>query len=193
MNKFRYVAIAVAFLPLIVVGTASAQCNAPELVKGADKYNQEVCKAYAAAKNGRQQQALDFFLAASKENIFELPNALLFGNIAETYAKLGQFANADRCLKYDNIVVLWMIGIDRCKRPSESSDEEFLLHDGETLTSPEAKYMVNVLCGEIYDEYSYFRDRDAESFVFAARAILKYDALRKEIKQMRAKRSRSKR
>lgn len=187
MNRLYVMVISLAILPVIIIGNASAQCNAPEIVKGADKYNEQVCKAYAATKNGKQQQALDLFLAASKQNIFESPNVLLFGDMAKTYASLGQFENADRYLKYDNISVLWMIGIVRCQHTSESTDDEILLQDGKALTSSEAKYMVNVICGELYDDYSYFRDRNVESFVPAANAILKYTALRKEIDQMRAK------
>lgn len=181
--------INLAFLPVIITGTATAQCNAPEIVKGADKYNEQVCKAYAATKNGKQQQALDLFLAASKQNIFESPNVLLLGDIAKTYASLGQFENADRYLKYDNIAVLWMIGIVRCQHTSESTNDEILLQDGKALTSSDAKYMVNVVCGELYDDYSYFRDRNAESFVPAAKAILRYSTVQREIDQMRVKQS----
>ena len=72
-----------------------AQCNAAEMVKGADKLNQLVCQGVAAAEKGENQKALGFFLAASKEPIFELPNIVMFSRIAETYARLGQFREAD--------------------------------------------------------------------------------------------------
>jgi hypothetical protein len=187
--NLRYCIIVFMLLVTINGKAASAQCNVPEVVKGADKYNELVCKAYAATKNGNREQALDLFLAASRENIFESPNVLLFGDIAKTYASLGQFENADKYLKYDNITVLWMIGIIRCHHTSDSSDNEVFVKDGKPLTSPEAKYMVNAVCGELYDDYSYFRDRNAESFVPAAKAILRYSEIRKEIDEMRAKRS----
>ena len=76
-----------------------------------------------------------------------------------------------------------MIAMVRCQATSDSTDES-LFQDGGSLTSDEAKHMVDVLCGPVFDEY-YFRDMDAESFIPAANAILRYEALRKEIDLMR--------
>jgi hypothetical protein len=187
MKRLCLTVVCLVFVAIMFSGPASAQCSAPEIVKGASKYNADVCKAYAAAKSGNQRESLRFFLAASRENLFESPNVLLFGDIAEAYAKLGDFKNADKYLKYDAITVLWMIGIVRCQRISESTDDEILLKDGKPLKSAEAKYMVNAVCGELYDDYSDFRDRSAESFVPAAKAILRYDAVRKKIDLMRGR------
>lgn len=168
-----------------------AQCNAPEVVKGATKYNTLLCQGITASQKGEQQRALAFFLEASKQPIFESPNILMFGRIAETYARLGRFREADLYLKYDDLSLLWLIGIVRCQ-PQSNSDNEVLLQDGEPLNSPEAKHMVNVLCGEIFDDSFDFHDSDAKSFIPAAKAILRYSALRKEIDQLRAKQSSSK-
>lgn len=165
-----------------------AQCNAPEVVKGAGKYNMLVCQGAAAVGRGEDQKALGLFLAASKEPIFEFPNISLYGRISETYARLGQFKEADLYLKYDDISLLWLIGVVRCQEGPNMKDEG-LFQDGDRLTSDEAKYMANVLCGAIFDEYSHFGDRNAASFVPAAKAILRYNALRKEIDQMRTKQS----
>lgn len=169
---------------LLLPGSASAQCGAPELVKGAERYNELVCKAHAASKRGDRQEALDLFLSASKQPVLESPNIRLFGQIARAYAKLGRFHEADLYLKYDNLSILWMIGIVRCQGVPNSADES-LLQDEKALTSDEGKQMAAVLCGPVFDEFSYFRDRDAESFVPAATAILEYSALRKEIDVLR--------
>lgn len=83
-----------------------AQCSAQEIVKGATKYDALVCHGVAASGKGEYQKALDSFLMASKETIFESPNILLFGRIAETYARLGRFGEADRYLKYDDLSLL---------------------------------------------------------------------------------------
>ena len=86
-----------------------------------------------------------------------------------------------------------MIGIVRCKEASNSTDES-LFRDGEPLTSDEAaKHMAGVLCGPVFDEFSYFRDRDTESSIPAANAILQYATLRKEIGLMRDKQLRNQR
>lgn len=164
------------------------QCTAPEVVKGATKYNMLLCQGIAASQQADEQKALRFFLEASKEPVLESPNILVFGRIAETYARLGQFREADVYLKYDDLSLLWLIGVVRCRAQSNSNNE-VLLQDGEPLTSPEAKHMVDVLCGPIFDDDSYFADRDAESFVPVAKAILRYSALRKEIDRMRTKQS----
>jgi hypothetical protein len=173
---------------VLLSGSAFGQCSAPELVKDADQYNDLVCKAYAAASDGDNKTALALFLAASDEPLFESPNVLLLGQIARTYAKLHRFREADAYLKYDNLSVLWMIGIVRCQVTPDSKNES-LLQDGARLVSHEAKHMTDVLCGPIFDEYSYFRESDAESFIPAANALLRYEAIRKEIELMRHKKS----
>ena len=174
--------LAVSFLS----DPASAQCSVPELVKGADKYNELVCKASVAARSGDDRKAIDLLLAASEQPVLESPNIRLFGQIAKTYAKLGRFRESDLYLKYDDLSLLWMIGIVRCQATPDSKDES-LLQDGKPLTSDEAKHMASVLCGPVFDEFSYFRDRGAESFVPAAKAILRHEAVRKEIDLIRHK------
>jgi len=145
-----------------------------------------VCKASKASRSGDDRKALELFLAASEQPVLESPNIRLFRRIAKVYAKLGHFHEADRYLKYDNLSILWMIGIVRCEVASNSTDES-LFQDGKLLISDEAKDMAAVLCGPVFDDFSYFRDRDAESFIPAAKAILQYGALRKEIGLMRDK------
>lgn len=168
----------------LLAGSASAQCSAPELVKGADKYNDLVCKGYAAVGSGDLKKALELFLAASTQPVLESPNTRLFGRIAKTYAALGRFQEAEVYLRYDNMSVLWMIGIVRCK-PMPNAAGDRLFQDGKALTSEEAKHMVDVLCGPMFDEFSYFRDRDTKSFVPAAEAILRHVAASTEIDRMR--------
>lgn len=188
MKLLRFLGGSSLFLVLLSGIPCFAQCDAPEVLKGATKYDTFLCQGIAASQKGDQQKALALFLEASKQPIFEFPNILMFGRIAETYARLGRFKEAYLYLKYDDIYLLWAIGIVRCQAQS-NSDNEILLKDGEPLNSPEAKHMEDVVCGEIFDEYSYFRDSDAESFVPVAKAILRYSALRKEIDQMRAQKS----
>jgi hypothetical protein len=180
-------------IALLLVGAASflgeaasAQCSVPELVKGADRYNELVCKASKASRSGDDRKALELFLAASEQPVLESPNVRLFRPIAKTYAKLGRFHEADRYVNYDNLSILWMIGIVRCQVALNSPDES-LFQDGKPLISDEAKHMAAVLCGPVFDDFSYFRDRDTESFIPAAKAILEYGALRKEIGLMRDK------
>jgi hypothetical protein len=171
---------------LFLRGLAPAQCSSPELVKGADKYNELVCKASAAVKSGDDRKAIELLLAASEQSVLESPNIRLFGQIAKTYARLGQFHESDLYLKYDDLSLLWMIGIVRCRETQNSKDES-LAQDGKPLTSNEAKHMAGILCGPVFDEFSYFRDRDAESFIPAARAIIRHDGIRTEIDAMRHK------
>ena len=80
-----------------------------------------------------------------------------------------------------------MIGIVRCQEGSGSTSES-LFQDGKPLTDGEAKHMASILCGPVFDEFSYFRDRDTESFIPAAKAILQHASLRKEIDSMRERR-----
>ena len=169
---------------LFLCGAAPAQCSAPELVKGADKYNELVCKASAAAQSGDDRKAIELLLAASQQPVLESPNIRLFGQIAKTYARLGRFNESDLYLKYDDLSLLWMIGIVRCRETPDSKNES-LVQDGKPLISDEAKHMTGVLCGPVFDEFSYFRDRDAESFVPAAKAILRHETMRKEVDAMR--------
>ena len=176
---FRVIAAA-----LFLTGWAWAQCGEPELVEGADKYNELVCSASAAAKRGNDQKALTLWLSAAEQPVLESPNIRLFGQVARTHAKLGHFSEADRYVQYDNLSILWMIGVVRCRANSQLDSEE-LFQDGKALTSDEARHMANVLCGPVFDEYSYFRDRDAESFVPAANAILRHASLVKEMNEIR--------
>ncbi len=163
---------------------AYAQCGLPELVKGAARYNELVCKASSASRAGNNTKALDLLLEASKQPVLESPNLRLFGAIAKSYAKQGRFDEAAQYLKYDDLSILWMIGIVRCQAASDSTDED-LFQDGKALTGDDAKHMATVLCGPVFDEYSYFRDRHVESFVPAAKAILQHASLRKEIDEAR--------
>ncbi|MGC1462777.1 MAG: hypothetical protein WA802_11280 [Terracidiphilus sp.] len=185
MNLSRFLLGVVLLAESLQYGSASAQCNAPEIVKGADKYNALVCDGNAAIKSGDRKKALGLFLAASKQTTLEFPNLLLFGRIEEVYARLGQFREADLYLQYDNLSLLWLIGVVRCQA-QENTENEVLLQDGTLLRSYATTHMAEVLCGPIYDNNSYFGDRNAESFVSVAKAILRYDALRKEINDMRS-------
>jgi hypothetical protein len=189
MRMGRFVQVSVLALLGMVAALglcekAYAQCGLPELVKGAERYNQLVCKASSASRAGNNTKALDLLLEASKQPVLESPNIRLFGAIAKSYAKLGRFDEADQYVKYDDLSILWMIGIVRCQAASDSTDEH-LFQDGKALTGDDAKHMATVLCGPVFDEFSYFRDRHAESFVPAAKAILQHSSLRKEINDVR--------
>jgi hypothetical protein len=188
MKLLRFWLAGSLFLVLFSRISVLAQCNTPEVVKGATKYNTHLCQGISASEKGEEQKALGFFLEAAKEPVLESPNILLFGRIAETYARLGQFSKADLYLKYDDLSLRWLIGVVRCQAQSNSSSE-LLLQDGEPLNSPEANDMVGVLCGPIFDNNDSFADRDAESFVPVAKAIVRYSILRKEIDHMRAEQS----
>jgi len=146
-----------------------------------------VCKASAAAKGKDDKRALEFYLAALNEPVLESPNVRLFADIAKTYATLGRFDEADVYMKYDNVTVLWMIGIVRCGKRLKSPAES-LYQDGKLLSSEEATHMAGVLCGPVFDEFSYFRESDTTRFVPAARAILKHEAIRHEIAAIRSQR-----
>lgn len=163
-----------------------AQCTAPETIQGAEIYNKLVCQGVQALSSKNQEEALRDFLAASQKTTLEFPNTLLFGRIAKVYASLGQFKEAYEYLEYDNISLLWSMGIVRC-RAGSSGEQEVLFQDGMLLKSVAGIHMAGVLCGEIYDNNAYFADRDIESFVPVARAILRHTELRKEIDLMRSK------
>lgn len=187
MRMSAIVAAAAATAVFLHAGSTAAQCDLPEIVKGADKYNELVCKASAAAKSGDDKRALDFYLAALNESVLESPNVRLFADIAKTYAKLGRFHESDIYMKYDNLAILWLVGIVRC-RQRPHSDDESLYQDGKLLISEEATHMADVLCGPVFDELSYFRDSDTTSLVPAARAILKHESIRHEIAALRSQR-----
>jgi hypothetical protein len=163
-----------------------AQCTAPETIQGAEIYNKFVCQGVQALSSNNREEALRDFLAASQKTTLEFPNTLLFGRIAKVYASLGQFKEAYEYLEYDNISLLWSIGIVRC-RAGSSEEQEILFQDGMLLKSPAATHMASVLCGEVYDNNAYFADRNIESFVPVAKAILRHSELRQEIDLMRTK------
>jgi hypothetical protein len=183
--KYRVLIESTFIVTIILYGSAAAQCDASELVRGASKYNEFVCKASTAVLSGDDKKALDLYLSALKEPVLESPNIRLFAVIARTYAKLGEFQDADLYMKYDNLAALWMIGIVRCQETSNPN--ESLFQDGKMLVSEEAIHMADVLCGPMFDEFSYFRDRDTASFVPAANTILRHERVRNEIDAMRRK------
>jgi hypothetical protein len=130
------------------------------------------------------QGALKFFLSASKGIVAESPNILLFARIAYVYAKLGRFGEADEYLRYDNLALLWAIGVVRCE-PIPGSEDETLRQGGIPLSSSESKQMAGVLCGRMFDDMLDLPDRDAASFVPAAEMILRHTEIRKEIEKLR--------
>lgn len=162
--------------------TVSAQCSAPEVVRGADAYNALVCKGYRAMDARDYQGALKFFLSASKESVLESPNMRLFARIAYVYAKLGRFSDADEYLRYDNLALLWAIGVVRCEGNPGS---EVLRQDAVPLSTTESKHMADVLCGGMLDDMLNLPGRDAASFVPAAEMILRHTEIRKEIEKLR--------
>ncbi len=184
----RQICILLVSLALGCTGAAlsGAQCAAPETIQGAEAYNKLVCHGIQALSNKNNAEALRDFLSASRETTLESPNTLLFGRIANVYASLGQFRESYEYLEYDNISLLWSMGIVRC-RAASSVKQEDLYQDGIPLKSTAATHMAAVLCGEIYDNNASFADRDIESFVPLARAILRHTELRKEIDLMRSK------
>lgn len=163
-----------------------AQCTAPETIQGAEIYNKLVCQGVQALSSNNREEALCDFLAASQKTTLEFPNTLLFGRIAKVYASLGRFKEAYEYLEYDNISLLWSMGIVRC-RPVSSGEQEILFQDGLLLKSTASTHMAGVLCGEVYDNNAYFADRNIESFVPVGKAILRHSELRKEIDLMRWK------
>lgn len=163
-----------------------AQCTGPEIIKGAEIYNKLVCNGIQALSSNNHEKALVDFISASEKTTLEFPNTLLFGRIARTYASLGRFKEAYEYLEYDDISLLWSMGVVRC-RASQPSGQEILYQDGVLLKSAVATHMARVLCGEIYDNNAYFADRDIESFVPLARAILRHTELRKEIDLMQSR------
>ncbi|HLW81237.1 MAG TPA: hypothetical protein VKS20_04270 [Candidatus Acidoferrales bacterium] len=173
--------ISAALLPL---QAAMAQCKATELVRGAGKYNKLVCDAYAQRSAKHFQQALSLFLTASREPLFEVPNIQLLAPIAETYADLGQFREAERYLQYDNLALLWELGIAGC----DQGDSE-LTQGGKSLTSDEAKHVANLVCGAAFENFTEFGNRTIEDLIPVANAMLRHDAIRREIlaKQTHAK------
>jgi tetratricopeptide (TPR) repeat protein len=164
----------------------SAQCNAPEVVPAADTYNAFVCKGYRAMDAGNYQEALKFFLSASKGIVAESPNMLLFARIAYVYAKIGRFGEADEYLRYDNLALLWAIGVVRCER-IPGSEHETLRQDGVPLSSSESKHMADVLCGGMLDDMLDLQARDAAGFVPVAQMILRHTEIRREIEKLRPK------
>ena len=166
----------------------NAQCSAPEAVAGADRYDELLCQGVAAEKTNNEERALELFLAASRQPLSESPNVLLFGRIAKAYALVGKFHDAKVYLDYDNIAVLWQIGIVRCQS-QPSSEGEYLVQDGKLLEGDEARHMTNVVCGEVFDNDADFTNRDALSFAPAAKAILQYATLRREIENMQKRAS----
>jgi hypothetical protein len=164
----------------------SAQCNAPEVVRGADAYNALVCKGYRAMDVKNYQDALKFFLSASKGIVAESPNMLLFARIAYVYAKLGRFGEADEYLRYDNLALLWAIGVVRCKG-GPGTEDDTLHQDGVPLSSSASEHMADVLCGGMLDNMLNLQGRDAASFVPAAELILRHTETRREIDKLRPK------
>jgi hypothetical protein len=169
----------------------AAQCVAPETIQGSEIYNKLVCQGVAALSSQKQEEALHDFLLASQKTTLEFPNTLLFGRIAKIYASLGRFKEANEYLEYDNISLLWSMGVVRCRADS-SADQEVLFQDGVLLKSTAASHMASVLCGEIYDNNAYFADVNIESFVPVAKAILRHSELRKEIDLMQSRKGSTK-
>jgi hypothetical protein len=133
---------------------------------------------------GHYQEALKFFLSASKGIVLESPNMRLFARIAYVYAKLGRFDDADEYLRYDNLALLWAIGVVRCEG---NPGFEVLRQDEVPLSSAESKHMADVLCGGMFDKMLDLGGSDAASFVPAAEMILRHTEIRKEIEKLRPK------
>lgn len=90
---FRPGVIVLAIGAIFFLGKlASAQCSVPELVKGADIYNELVCKASNASRRGDDRKALELLLAASEQPVLESPNTRLFPKIAKTYRQTRSFS-----------------------------------------------------------------------------------------------------
>lgn len=190
MKRFCVLLVWLALIGMLPV-QCRAQCTAPETIQGADIYNKLVCQGVQALSNKKQEEALRDFLSASQKTTLEFPNTLLFRRIAKTYASLGQFKEAHEYLEYDGISLLWSMGIVRCRAGSVGA-QEVLFQDGVLVKSAAATHMAGVLCGEIYDNNQYFADRDIESFVPVAKAILHHSELRKEIDLMQSRKDSTK-
>ncbi len=169
----------------------SAQCRVPETIEYPAPYNGLVCEADAASRRGDDKLALDLLLRAAKTPLLEAPNVLLYGRIAQAYANLGQFKDADKYLRYDELSLLWRIGIVRCQT-IEHTDNEGLFQDGRALDSEDSKHMANELCGEAYSDLFDFRNGRIEDFLPAAKAILRHEATKQEIEVLRAKKPKKK-
>jgi hypothetical protein len=156
-------------------------------MKGYDEFNTLLCNGVLASEHGDYNKALEFYLAASQKGFLEYPNFVMFQKIALTYARLGQFENAYKYLKYDDISILWAVGIVRCQSV-DGADDSVLLQDGHLMGSDEARYLANhVLCGEAIEDNVDFSQWNAENLVSVAKAILEHKKLRSEIYQMSAK------
>jgi hypothetical protein len=165
-----------------------AQCDSPELIKGAEKYNALVCKAEVASSSHDEKLAQSILLLAENESPVEkFPNVFLFDRIALSNARLGQFDLAALNLDYENISILWMMGIVRCKK-IPNSDDEILFREGEPFHSENARYMANTLCGDIYDNNQNYLSAKASDYGRAAKMILRHMEIEKEIAALRESR-----
>jgi hypothetical protein len=169
-----------------------AQCDAPELIKGADKYNALVCRAEAASQNHDEKLARSILLLAEDETpVQDFPNVFLFDRVALSNARFGQFDLAELNIEYSNISILWMEGVIRCKKIPDS-DDELLFREGEPLHSENARFMASVLCGDIYDKNQNFPLVKTSDLERVANMKLRHIEIEKEITALRELKSKTK-
>lgn len=166
-----------ASIMLFPARSAIAQCNATEIVHGAEKYNKLVCDGYAARSAKQYQRALDIFLSASKQPLFEVPNIQLLAPIAETYVDLDRTEEAERFLRYDNLALLWELGIVSCNQENSG-----LTQGGVALTSETAKYVTNLVCGAAFDDFTNFTNVKVDDLIPVANAMLRYKGIQERIR-----------
>lgn len=167
----------VVSITLFPFGSAIAQCSATETIHGAKKYNKLVCNAYAAMSAKQYDEALNLFISASKQPLFEVPNIQILAPIAETYLDLGQSEQAERFLHYDNLALLWELGIVSCNQENSG-----LMEGGVPLTSEPAKYVTTLVCGTAFDNFTNFNNVRVDDLIPIASAMLRYEAIQKKIR-----------
>lgn len=172
-------------LLLSVSAEAAAQCDSPDGIQGAEKYNALVCKAEAASQARDEKKALSIYLLAEDESpVANYPNVFLYDRVALSNARLGDFDLADLNLEYATIALQWMHGMVRCEK-IPSSDDEILFREDHPLHSANARFMANVLCGDAYDKSHDENVARAGNGELAARMALRHSEIEKEVAALR--------
>jgi hypothetical protein len=184
MNR-QLLSIVVALLSYGTVRCYS-QCNIPEITEYPAPYNKVVCEANIASQHGDYAKALDLLLSASKTQLLEAPNVLLYNRIAATYIQLGQYQNADLYLRYDSIALLWRMGIIRCNAIG-NDNTAVLLKEGHLLNGEDASFMASVLCGDAFSDLFDFNNEDIESYYPLAKAIIRHHKTQVQLQHMKSK------
>jgi len=155
-------------------------CESYDFVGGAaDDYSKTICAARKLMKEGKNSQAAELLVRASRLMLFEEPNFRALPDLALTQYLSGQLVEAKRTIILAEYTLGVLVGMYSCVEDERDGHYSIWSSAEIDFVPAIAELAAERMCGAAYD--GYYEYADLESFVVDAELVKHYLEIRKAI------------